>query len=49
LLSFRMPTHTYGSNNHRNGHSHPKTALVWSFSGQPQIGFFSGLETRKQF
>jgi hypothetical protein len=42
-LSFSMPTHTHDFDNHSNGYSHSKTALMWSVSGLPEIRFFDGL------
>jgi hypothetical protein len=49
LLSFSTPTQTHDFGNHINGCGHSKTALVQSFSGLPQIGFFKGFETQKWF
>jgi hypothetical protein len=49
LLSLSTPTHTQDLNNHNDGYGHPKTALVQSFSGQPEISFFDGFETQKRF
>jgi hypothetical protein len=46
---YSMPTHTHDFDNNSDGYSHLKTALVWHFSGQPEIGSFNGFETRKQF
>jgi hypothetical protein len=49
LLSFPSPTHTHDYANHNDGYGHPKTALVRSFSRQPEIYFFDGLKLGNGF
>jgi hypothetical protein len=49
LPRFSTPTHAHNFDNHCNGYNHSKTALVRSFSGLPEIGFFKGFETQKRF
>jgi hypothetical protein len=49
MLSLSMPTHTQDFVNHSNGYGRLKTALMWSVSGSPKIGFVEWIDVGNSF